>query len=433
VRSSTKRILITAQAIVSLVATLGLGACGRSSMTESLTGPSHDQSGTFAKGPGNAPAPPPVAPPPVVVPPVAGAALKSFTLAPTSVGGGTSSTGSVRIQSNAPAGGVTITLSSGDAATAQVPSTVVVPAGTTRASFPITTIPVATNHTVAINGTLNGVTLSASLTVQAPALASVTLAPAAVNAGGSSQGTVTLSSPAVAPGAVIALSSSLPAAASVPASVSIATGATSATFAITTPVSLAASSVVITGTLNGVARTATLAVAASDPCQSQLNLGGNVVLSASAVAQFRTGRLRVDLTGDVAQTFINAMVNCATGAAPTASFISGTAAVTSGGASITTTGAPLAFGPLTVPVPVEPGTVLSTDAVGNVLQVIWPLPATGVAGPPVLRLNMAAWNPSVHAGSVLDATLSFIARGADGSTTTYTAHGTGLVVPTFIP
>ena len=218
-----------------------------------------------------------------------------------------------------------------------------------------------------------------------------------------------------------------------PASVSIPTGGTSATFAITTVPSLAASSVVITGTLNGVARTATLAVAASDPCQSLINLAGPMVLATQGVPQFRTGRLRIDLTGDVAAGFILAMGPCSTGAAPTASFISGSATVTSGGGSATATGAPLAFGPLTVPVPVEAGTVLATDAAGNVLQIIWPLLAGNPAGPPVIRLNMAAWNPGVHAGSLLDATLSFTARAADGSTATYSISGTGMAVPTFIP
>jgi len=433
VRSTMTRVLITTQAVVCLVATLGLGACGRSGV-DSITGPSRDAASPMAKGQGNGGNVPPPPPPPVIVPPVAGAALKQITLTPTSVGGGTAAQGTVRLASNAPTGGVSVALSSGDATTAQVPSTVIVPSGQSRANFPISTVPVAANHTVSITATLNGASLSAPLTVQAPQLASVTLTPASVNAGGASQGTVTLSSPAVAPGAVVALASSLPGAASVTASVTIATGTTTATFAVTTPVSLTATNPIITGTLNGVARTATLAVAASDPCHSVLGLGGAAVLSDQSVAQFRTGRLRIDLTGDVAQGFINAMANCATAAAPTVSFSSGSAAVTmGGGVSATATGAPLAFGALAVPVPVEAGTVLTTDAAGNVLQVIWPALACGVAGPPVLRLNMAVWNPAVHAGTVLDAQLTFVARGADGSTATFTAHGTGMVVPTFVP
>jgi hypothetical protein len=127
------------------------------------------------------------------------------------------------------------------------------------------------------------------------------------------------------------------------------------------------------------------------------------------------------------------MGGCATAAAPTLSFISGTASVTLGGVPVTVTGGSLAFTALAVPVPVEAGTVLATDAAGNVLQIVWPLLAGLPAGPPVLRLNLAAWTPAVQTGVLLDATLTFTARSADGSTATFTASGAGMPVPTFIP
>ena len=91
------------------------------------------------------------------------------------------------------------------------------------------------------------------------------------------------------------------------------------------------------------------------------------------------------------------------------------------------------FGPLVVPIPVELGTVLATDAAGDVLQVIWPAPAGLPAGPPTLRLNLASWSAAAQAGVALDAGLTFIARGADGSTATFTGHGASMIIPAFRP
>ena len=158
-------------------------------------------------------------------------------------------------------------------------------------------------------------------------------------------------------------------------------------------------------------------------------------MTSADIKQFRSTRLRFDLVGDVPLNWINAMGNCAVAGVPTVSFVSGTANVTFTGTGlpVSVTGAPLSFGPLAVPVPVEAGTVLATDAAGNVLQVVWPLLAGLPAGPPVLRLNMVQWSPAVATGGLLNATLTFVARGADGSTATFTATGTGMPVPVFVP
>jgi hypothetical protein len=51
----------------------------------------------------------------------------------------------------------------------------------------------------------------------------------------------------------------------------------------------------------------------------------------------------------------------------------------------------------------------------------------------VLRLNLAQWNPAVATGNLLNATFTFVARGSDGSTATFTVSGAGMQVPTFVP
>jgi hypothetical protein len=90
---------------------------------------------------------------------------------------------------------------------------------------------------------------------------SLTLNPTSVIGGlGSSTGTVTLSAPAPAGGATVALTSSN-GAASVPSSVTVPVGATSATFAVDTSTVVVATSATISATYNNTTQTATLSVA----------------------------------------------------------------------------------------------------------------------------------------------------------------------------
>jgi len=190
----------------------------------------------------------------------------------------------------------------------------------------------------------------------------------------------------------------------------------------------------LTATANAVSRTATLTITATDPCASVGGLGGAVVVTTASVPQFRTGRLRVDLVGDVPLGWVNAMGPCATSASPTVSFVSGTCNVTFAGTTTSVIpGGPLTFIALAPPVPAEAGVVLATDAAGNVLQIIWPALAGLPPGPPTFRTNLVAWSPAVQAGSLLDATLTYTARTPNGATATFTARGTNMAVPTFRP
>ena len=89
----------------------------------------------------------------------------ALTLNPTSVPGGTSSTGTVTLSRAAPAGGVTVALSSTNAAIASVPATLAVPAGATSGTFAITTSATSVNVTSTISATLNTLTATATLNV----------------------------------------------------------------------------------------------------------------------------------------------------------------------------------------------------------------------------------------------------------------------------
>src|SRR5262249_12164395 len=97
--------------------------------------------------------------------PKAPPAVASITLSVAGVTGGNSVPGTVFLSANAPAGGVSVTLSTSNASAAQVPPIVTVPAGQGFASFTVTTSPVSANTLVTITGLLGSSTQSANLTV----------------------------------------------------------------------------------------------------------------------------------------------------------------------------------------------------------------------------------------------------------------------------
>jgi hypothetical protein len=160
-------------------------------------------------------------------------ALNSLSVSPAGAVGGAASQGTVTLTGAAPAGGVTVALSSGVPSAASVPALIMVPAGSTSFAFTITTYPVAGSTPVIITADYAGVTKMATLTVTPPALNSFSVSPASVVGGIISQGTVALNGPAPSGGVVVSLSENS-SAASVPALVTVPAGSTSAAFTITT-------------------------------------------------------------------------------------------------------------------------------------------------------------------------------------------------------
>src|SRR6267378_2728692 len=98
-----------------------------------------------------------------VIPPIA----SLLSLSRTSVTGGTSSTGTVTLSGPAPSGGAVVSLASSNPAVASVPASgsVTVPAGATRATFPVNTSLVLFSTSVTISASYNNTTQSATLTV----------------------------------------------------------------------------------------------------------------------------------------------------------------------------------------------------------------------------------------------------------------------------
>jgi len=187
-------------------------------------------------------------------------ALSSIGVNPAAVRGGVSSGGTVGLTKAAGPAGITIALSTDNAA-AVVPPSVTIPAGGTNATFTITTKMVTANTQASIRASYGGVTKAATLTISRipTALVSVAVTPPATVGGAALAGVVTVS-PAPASPLFIALSSSNPNAATVPANVLVPGGGTSAMFKVTTKPVSASAGVAISANYAGITKTVLITV-----------------------------------------------------------------------------------------------------------------------------------------------------------------------------
>lgn len=241
--------------------------------------------------------------------------LSSMSINPSSVQGGNSSQGTVTLYAAAPTGGAMISLSSGNPA-ASVPAIITIPAGQTSGTFPISTSAVNANTAVQIKASYGGGSITSTLTVLPP-LSSLALNPTTIIAGGASQGTVTLGSPAPSGGAVVSLSSNN-AAAIVPASVTVPAGASAANFTVNGGATSASASATITASYQGSVQTASITVL---PALASLALSQNSIFGGTSTQATVTlngvapsGGTIVNLSSDNAAASVPASVTVAAGA-----------------------------------------------------------------------------------------------------------------------
>jgi hypothetical protein len=205
-----------------------------------------------------------------------------------SIVGGQSRTGEVRLRGSAPPGGLVVQLTSSDAAVA-VPANVPVAANNSSVNFTATTVPVAQARTATITATANGVNTTGSLTVNPPELSSVSFTPVAVVGGAGRTAQVSLNGPAPPGGFPIQLSSSTPAAAAVPASVTVPAGATTKTFEATTIAVHSPVIVQITATAGSGAKAGSLTILPSVP--------SSLTLTPNSIPRGQSSTARVTLNG----------------------------------------------------------------------------------------------------------------------------------------
>jgi hypothetical protein len=162
--------------------------------------------------------------------------ITEFTTSAGAVAGGNSVMGAIRIGGPTAAAGDVVTLKSNTAGVI-VPATVTVPAGSTTATFPITSAPVTAVESVVLTATLGTSTEYAALNIIPAGVDVVRVSPAPVLGGVSTKAAVYLNGKAPAGGLKVELASSI-SAAQIPSSVTVAAFQTIGTVTVTTsPVS----------------------------------------------------------------------------------------------------------------------------------------------------------------------------------------------------
>ena len=184
------------------------------------------------------------------------ALFAGFIISPSNVIGGKPTTGTVNLNTVAPAGGKIVNISS-NSSVVIVPSTITVSAGSNSKSFTINTAKVSAPATRQVTAAHDGVSKTASITLQPEPLKSVVASPQGVVGGQGSTGTVTLYSTAPSGGALVTLASNS-SAIQVPANVTVPSGSATATFPITTSKVSIPSTRTITASYLGTSKVAVL-------------------------------------------------------------------------------------------------------------------------------------------------------------------------------
>jgi hypothetical protein len=263
--------------------------------------------------------------------------LQAVDLNPSTVVGGTPSTGTVILGAPAPAGGAVVTLSSSNTILVTVPASVTVPAGATSATFTANTRTVTSFSFADISASYAGATVSSRLFLSTAAntVSALTLNPTSVVGPNSVTATVTLGGSVTSCCPVVEFASSDPALAQVPRNLSFSTGQTSATFTVNTGSVVATRTVTISASLNGTTRSAVLTV--NPPTGARLSTvslnpasvgGGNSSTgTVSLTAPAPAGGAAVALSSSNAAATVPASVTVAAGAT-SATFTVGTTSVT---------------------------------------------------------------------------------------------------------
>jgi len=188
-------------------------------------------------------------------------AVSALQLSPSAVAGGKPASVVVTLNGPAPPGGALVTLASSNPAGAP-PANILVNAGAkSSASTPVPTTTVTAPTQVDLTASYGGISKTAALTVNPPALSALTIPGSSFPGGKTITGaSVSLTAPAPPSGATVALTSSH-AAATLPATVTVPAGATaSAPFSVTTTFVPSPVGVTITSTFGGVTKSATITV-----------------------------------------------------------------------------------------------------------------------------------------------------------------------------
>jgi len=159
--------------------------------------------------------------------------IQSVTATPQSQYGGVNITGTVNLTGPAPSGGKTVNLTSSNTSRVNVPSSVLVPAGSSSANFAMTTSPTLANASSVVTATTGAVSRTVFVAVVAPVFQNATLATNSIKGGLSTTMTLTIGTPAPS-GYTITLASGASSFVQFPTSFAIPAGQTTVNLPVTT-------------------------------------------------------------------------------------------------------------------------------------------------------------------------------------------------------
>ena len=251
------------------------------------------------------------------------------TLSPSTVLGGTASTGKVKLAAAAPTGGVVVALQVGGAG-ATAPATVSVLAGATEATFSVSTQAVTAQKDVTITATASNVSASGTLTIRPIVPTVLDVTPNSGTGGFTATAKLTISDPAPTGGLVIPVTSNN-AAVKVPSAVSIAAGKTSVSFSVTTSKVTSDQTATVSASLNGSAVSATVTAKLAAPADitfAPASVGGGSTTTGTLLltSPASAGGLVVSLTSGNVAVKVPASVTVAAGA-NSATFVATTSPV----------------------------------------------------------------------------------------------------------
>jgi len=270
---------------------------------------------------------------------VTGPKLTAFTLSPTTLTGGNPSTGTVTISSAAPRGGLSIELSSSNAAWGGPPS-ITISTGATSGNFVCATKGVQSKTTAKLTAKLGSVSKTASLTLNPAIIQTLSISPITVAGGQNATATVTLNGYAPLGGSKIAVSCSQPSV-TVPKTVTIPYGIAQTQFTINTGVVTNPTTAMVTGLLGGVKTSGTLSIVpvrlysfSIDPTSI---LGGTTAVGLLSLSDTAQTNMTISLKSNNSAASVPPYVTIPVGQASATFTISTTAVATQVSAQITAT------------------------------------------------------------------------------------------------
>ena len=187
------------------------------------------------------------------------AAILAVAFNPVSAAGGSPMTGKVTLTGQAPDGGTTVTLVSAAPGVVTVPESIVVPAGATNVSFPVTTVPLATDQNVSITATTGAVSKVGTVRVLAPVVTVFVLSSSTLQGGKTLSGRVNISGMAPTGGVVVTLTSS-DVSVSPPVTIIVPAGTKTVGFSIPTSIVTVSTAVTLTATTGVTSKTVVVTV-----------------------------------------------------------------------------------------------------------------------------------------------------------------------------